>query len=136
MLASNMAKSLVWKLQCWWATPERCCSRALSKPLAPSLTTKAVVASVRPLQRELRQRTLARCRARFARRDLPVHDFPMPIGPHAQRAQDHPLLLTLDRAATGPGHLSVVLARGIGDLDPHTIDEDESAGGASQGRAS
>src|SRR5215813_5271557 len=34
----------------------------------------------------------------FALRHLPMHDFPMPIGPHAKCAQDHPLLLALDGA--------------------------------------
>ena len=47
----------------------------------------------------------------------------MSIGPYAECAQYHPLLRALDRAATAP-RLFAALASGRGNLDPHTIDED------------
>jgi hypothetical protein len=52
---------------------------------------------------------------------LPMHDCPVPIGPHAKRAAYHPLLLALDRATTTLG-IEAARARGIGDRDPHAID--------------
>ena len=60
---------------------------------------------------------------RFARCTLPMHDFPRPIGPYPECAQYHPLLLALARAASAP-RIFADLASGIGNLDPHAIDED------------
>jgi hypothetical protein len=59
----------------------------------------------------------------FAFRYLPMHDVPVPIGPHVKRAEHHPLLLALDRATTALG-IEAALARGIGDLDLHAIDQE------------
>ena len=90
--------------------------------MAPSLTTKVRGGLCDALEVEFAKERFPGVRP-FALRDLPMHDFPVPIGPHAKRAQDHPLLLALDGATTALG-IVAVLARGIGDLDPHTIDQE------------
>src|SRR4030095_1914088 len=59
----------------------------------------------------------------FALRHLPMHDFPVPIGPHTKRTQYYPLLLALDRATPALG-IVAILPRGLGDLDPHAIDQE------------
>ena len=52
-----------------------------------------------------------------------MHDFPVPIGQHAKRAEHHPLLLALDRATPALG-IEAALARWIGNLNPHAIDQE------------
>src|SRR5262249_17779425 len=59
----------------------------------------------------------------FALSHLPMHDFPVPIGPHAQCAQYHPLLLALDGATTALS-IVAVLPPGQGRLDPHALDQE------------
>jgi len=59
----------------------------------------------------------------FAFRYLPMHDCPVPIGPHATCAEPHPLLFALDRATPALG-IEAALARGRGNLNPQAIDQE------------
>src|SRR5215831_19653042 len=61
--------------------------------------------------------------SRFTLRNLPMHDFPVSIGPYAERTQHHALLLAFD-CATTPLAIFADLVSRIGDLDPHAVDQD------------
>src|SRR2546428_12526851 len=79
-----------------------------------------------PFGRELPKEGLPGRRI-FARRNLPVHDFPVAIRPHPKSAEYDAFLLALHGSTTSlavHGHLPAW----IGDLDPHAIDQEHRWG--------
>src|SRR5712691_11170130 len=79
-----------------------------------------------PFRRELPKEGLPG-RLIFARRNLPVHDFPVAIRPHPKSAEHDAFLLALHGSTTSlsvHGHLPAW----IGDFDPHAIDQEHRWG--------